>query len=146
MEPQLKSDFATDGAQMDADTEQVNSITERIIGDAYRVHNALGCGFLEKVYENAMSHELGKMGLRVGQQVGMKVWYDGIVVGDYVANLLVEDLLIVELKAVKSIDPIHLAQAINYLAATHMPICLVVNFEQRVQVKRIVHSRRQERG
>lgn len=74
MQPQLKTDFATDGAQMDADTEQVNSITERIIGAAYRVHNALGCGFLEKVYENAMAHELGKMGLRVGQQVGMKVW------------------------------------------------------------------------
>ena len=99
--------------------------------------NKLGCGFLEKCYENALAYELRKLGLKVEQQVRLKVWYDDIVVGEYVADLPVEDVVLVELKAVQGIDPVHAAVCINYLAATKLPLCLLINFGKRVDVKRI---------
>jgi GxxExxY protein len=105
--------------------EATNAITEKIIGCAFRVRDRLKCGFLEKVYENAMVIELTKAGLRVRQQAPVPVYYDGIIVGDYVADLIVEDAVIVELKAVRSIDQIHVAQCLNYLAATGKQICLL---------------------
>lgn len=77
----------------------VNKITEKIIGCSYSVSNSLGCVFLEKVYENALAHELKKVGFRVLQQQPIKVFYDGIIVGEYMADLLIEDCVIVELKA-----------------------------------------------
>ena len=119
----------------------LNSISEKVIGCAYQVANELGSGFLEKVYENAMAHELRKAGLVVKQQYPIQVRYDGVVVGDYVADLLVEKSVIVELKAVKRIDEIHFAQCLNYLKATGLELCLLLNFgSPRVQVKRIVHG------
>ena len=118
--------------------ESYNPITERIIGCAYTVGNALGVGFLEKVYENALAHELRKAGLNVQQRYPIQVHYDGIVVGDYVADLFIEDCILVELKAVKSLDEIHQAQCLNYLKATGLRLCLLINFgNRRVEIKRL---------
>src|SRR3954451_19460846 len=129
--------FATDGAPMSTEDRRFDGITEKIIGGAYRVGSKLGCGFLEKCYENALAHELRKAGLRVEQQVALKVWYDDVVVGEYVADLIVEGVVLVELKAIQSLDTIHSAQCINYLAATKLPVCLLINFGKRVDMKRI---------
>ena len=118
-----------------------SELTEKIIGCAYKVSNGLGCGFLEKVYENALAHELRKTGLRVLQQHPIQVFYDGIVVGDYVADLLVEDSVILELKAVRELDDVHRAQGLNYLNATELHLCLLINFANpRVDIRRIVQS------
>ncbi len=107
---------------------EINKITEITIGCAYKVINTLGAGFLEKVYENALAHELNKAGLIVSQQYPIQVHYDGLIVGDYAADLLVENQLIVELKTVKELDQIHMAQCINYMKATGKNICLLINF------------------
>ena len=123
---------------MNTDEKTINGITERIIGCAYKVHGKLGCGFLERCYNNALAYELRKAGLRVEQEVPLQVWYDDIVVGEYVADLIVEGLVLIELKAVQNIDPAHAAQCINYLAATRLPVCLLINFGKRVEIKRIV--------
>ena len=114
----------------------LNQVTEKIIGCAYKVANELGCGFLEKCYENALAHELRKAGFRVEQQKPIDVLYDGIVIGEYVADLIVEGRVVVELKAIKACDEIHAAQCINYLAATGLPVCLLINFGKKVEVKR----------
>jgi GxxExxY protein len=127
--------------QMNADERRLNGITGRVIGCAYVVANTLGHGFLEKVYENTLAHELRKTGLVVEQQKIIKIQYDGVVVGDYVADLLVEDVVLVELKAVKNLDEVHVAQCLNYLKATRLKICLLFNFATpRVQLKRIVNQ------
>lgn len=102
-----------------------NEITERIIGASFRVQNVLRSGFLEKVYENALAHELRKAGLQVTQQSSMQVWYDGIVVGEYYADLLVEGQVIVELKVAKALDSIHTAQCLHYLKATNVKLGLL---------------------
>jgi GxxExxY protein len=121
---------------MHTDEMQWNGITEQIIGAASKVANVLGCGFLEKVYENALAHELRKLGFDVKQQLPIPVLYDGVVVGDYCADLVVNGCIIVELKAIRALDEIHSAQCINYLAATKLPICLLLNFSRKVQIKR----------
>ena len=121
--------------------ETLNSITERIIGCAFTVSNELGSGFLEKVYENALAYELRQAGLKLEQQHPVRVYYDKVVVGDYVADLLVEDCVLVELKAIKALGDIEMAQCLNYLKATGLRICLLLNFGQpRVQTKRIVQD------
>ncbi len=114
--------------------------SERIIGCAFRVMNTLGCGFLEKVYENALAHELRKAGLHVSQQHAITVRYDGVTVGEYAADLVVEGTIVVELKAVKGLDRVHAAQSINYLKATGLRVCLLLNFgTPRVEVQRIAN-------
>ncbi|MEJ0015074.1 MAG: GxxExxY protein [Acetobacteraceae bacterium] len=101
--------------------------------------HALGTGFLEKVYENALVHELRKSGLVVSQQHPVVVRYDGIVVGDYTVDLFVEHSVRVELKATRAIDEIHRAQCLNYLKATGLHLCLLLNFgKPRLEIKRIV--------
>lgn len=121
--------------------DQVNSLTEKIIGCAFKVGNGLGHGFLEKVYENALAHELKKAQLRVEQQKQIDVFYDGIRVGHFDADLLVEEGVLLELKTVKAFDDIHMAQCLNYLKATGLKICLLINFGQpKVEVKRIVRN------
>ncbi len=120
---------------------QSDELTEIIIGCAYTVANTLGNGFLEKVYENALAHELRKRGLRIEQQKLMPVYYDQVVVGEYFADLLVEGSVIVELKTTRHIEDIHQAQCINYLKATGLTICLLINFgPPKVQIKRIVYN------
>lgn len=122
---------------MICDEALLKPITEKIIGCAFRVHNELGSGFLEKVYENALLMELRSAGLMVDQQVPIPVFYKGQCVGAYEADLIVEGSIILELKAVTTFAPEHTAQAIHYLAATKHPLCLLVNFGKSVEVKRI---------
>ena len=120
----------------------LNTITESIIGCAYTLANILGHGFIEKIYENALNHQLSKNGLRVKQQYPIQVMYDGVVVGDYVADLLVNDQILLEIKAVNKIQDAHLAQCLNYLKATGYKICLLINFgKPRVEVKRVIFGR-----
>lgn len=123
---------------MNTDETRFDGITERIIGSAYRVHNTIGSGFYEKVYENALAHDIRKSGLIVEQQVRYMVEYDGVCVGEYVADLVVEKTVLVETKAVKAIEEAHLAQAINFLSASKLPVGLVLNFRQKVSVRRVV--------
>ena len=119
---------------------QFNAITEKVIGCAYTVHNARGCGFLEKVYENALAHELRKSGMAVAQQARIEVWYDGVCVGEYLADLLVEGLVITELKCVRSLEDVHWAQCLNYLKASGKKVGLPLNFAKpRLEIKRLMH-------
>ena len=116
--------------------DELNALTEKIIGCAFQVSNTLWSGFLEKVYENALAIELRKYGLEVKQQAPIKVVYEETVVGEYFADLLVSDLVIVELKAVKEISDAFAAQCLKYLKVTGLPICLLMNFgNPRVEVK-----------
>ena len=124
--------------EMTAEWARLNQISERILGCAFAVSNGLGSGFLEKVYENALAHEMRKAGLSVVQQHAMVAKYDGVVVGEYVADLLVESLVLVELKHARAVDDVHLAQCLNYLKATGLRLCLLLNFgKPRVEVRRI---------
>ena len=119
----------------------MKELTENVIQCAFTVSNTLGCGFLEKVYENALAHELQKTGLQVQQQHGITVYYDGVAVGEYTADLLVEGVLLLELKAVKNLDDIHLAQCMNYLKATNLRLCLLMNFAKpKVEIRRVVNN------
>ena len=119
----------------------INNVTEKIIGCAYKVSNTLGAGFLEKVYENALVYELQRQGLSVQQQYSIKIYYDNNVVGDYVADLVVEGSVLVELKAARVLDDIHTAQCLNYLKATGIHICLLINFgSPKIVIKRIIHG------
>ena len=118
---------------------EMNQITERVIGCVHRVSNVLGSGFLEKVYENALAVELRRSGLRVEQQQAINVYYSDILVGNYAADILVEDEVILELKATHSLDEVHAAQCLNYLKATGKRLCLLINFGRpRVNIRRIV--------
>ena len=115
-----------------------DALTESVIGCAFKVAQELGPGFLEKVYENALAHELRKSGLRTEQQVPVQVVYDEQIVGSYVADLLVDARLILELKACRALEDIHIAQCLNYLKATGLRTCLLLNFgTPRLQIKRI---------
>jgi len=118
---------------------EINEITKSTIGCAFRVSNGLGSGFLEKVYENALAHEIRKSGHHVEQQAKIHVYYDGIIVGEYVADLLVAGIVLLEIKAVQALADAHIAQCLNYLAATRLPICLLMNFgTPKVQIRRLV--------
>jgi GxxExxY protein len=120
------------------DKEELDRLTERIIGCAYTVSNTLGTGFVEKVYENAHAYEMRKAGMAVLQQHPIKVMYDSIVVGEFIADELVEDTVLVELKAASGLNDERLAQALNYLRATGLPACLLINFgTSKIQVRRL---------
>jgi len=124
---------------------KLDQLTGAVIGCAFRVHNTLGCGFLEKVYENALAHELRKAGVPAIQQHPVKVRYDGVVVGDYIADLFVDRRLIIELKAQPTLDDVVLAQTLNYLRAAGHSLGLVLNFGQpRLAIKRVVHQHRRD--
>jgi GxxExxY protein len=127
--------------QINADERRLNQITETIIGCAYDIGNGLGCGFLEKVYENALMVSLTHAGLKAQQQCPIVVRWKGVVVGEYFADLLVESSVVVEIKAVKAIDEVHAAQCLNYLKATGIRVCLLINFAKpKVEIKRIVRE------
>ena len=126
---------------MNADCKRLDEISERVIGCAFTVANTLGAGFLEKVYENALAHELTKAGLMVRQQIAIAVEYDGITVGTYAADLLVEEAVLVEIKAVRALDTNHDAQYLNYLRATGLTVCLLMNFANpRLEIRRRVNG------
>jgi len=113
-----------------------DALTQKIIGCAYKVHNTLGPGFLEKVYENALRIELEKLGLRVRQQQPLSVAYEGHVVGEYYADLWVDERVVIELKAAQTLVKQHEVQLVNYLAATGVESGLLLNFGPSVEVKR----------
>lgn len=120
-------------------SEELNQLTEKIIGCLYTVSNTLGGGFLEKIYQNAAAIEIAKTGLIAHQQYPIHVKYDGIVVGEYFADLVVQNLVLVELKAVRLLDEVHAAQCLNYLRATRLPVCLLVNFYRpKLEIRRII--------
>lgn len=124
---------------MNANAPEPDAIAKRIIGCAFTVANTLGSGFLEKVYENALALELRRVGLAVAQQRAISVVYMGVTVGEYFADLLVEDAILIELKTVHALDRVHRAQCINYLRATGMRLCLLMNFgAPRLEVRRVV--------
>lgn len=114
-------------------------VTEKILSAAFKVLNTLGAGFLEKVYENALSLELVKNGCKIENQKPFHVAYEGTIVGDYLADIVVDRKVIVECKAVSRLDPIHEAQLINYLKASEVRVGLLINFGRtKLQFKRLV--------
>ncbi len=122
-----------------ADGDGLNVLSGRVIGCAFTVLNTLGAGFLEKVYENALAYELRAAGLAVVQQCCVRVHYKDVVIGEYFADLLVEDALLVELKTVKALDDAHRMQCTNYLKAADLQLCLLLNFgKPRLEIKRVV--------
>ncbi len=119
----------------------INDITYAINGALFEVNRVLGPGFLEKVYENALLIELRSRGLKAEAQVPIKVLYKDDVVGEYIADIFVEDRVIVELKTVESLEKIHEAQLLNYLKATGLNIGMLVNFRHpKAEIKRLVHN------
>jgi GxxExxY protein len=116
------------------------AITDKIIKAFYKVNNQLGFGFLEKVYENAMAIELRNMGCQVCKQKNIKVYYEQEEVGDYYADLLVDDVVIVELKSAESLCEDHEAQLLNYLKATPIEVGLLINFGKKAEFKRKIFT------
>ena len=116
-------------------------LSEKIIGSAIEVHKELGNGFLEKVYENALLLELTKNLINAKQQYPISVMYKGQMVGEYFADILVEDKIILELKVVKKLEPIHEAQLLHYLKATNMKLGYILNFGSatKLEFKRMVN-------
>ena len=115
-------------------------LTSKIIACAYKIHNTLGFGFLEAVYQNALLIELMKAGLQAEKEKKIKVYYQNQLIGDYMADIIVEDKIILELKSVKELHPAHSAQLINYLKATGIEIGLLINFGESVEIKRKVFT------
>jgi GxxExxY protein len=120
-------------------TDEQKALTERIIGAVFEVSNNLGSGFLEKVYERALLQELHLRGIRAVAQAGLSVTYKGQCVGEYFTDILVEDTVAIELKCVQSFTNEHLAQCLNYLRASGLRLCLLINFQRpSVEWKRVV--------
>ncbi|MBC8526655.1 MAG: GxxExxY protein [Candidatus Cloacimonetes bacterium] len=115
-------------------------ITEKIIKAFYLVNNTLGFGFLEKVYENAMAIELRKMEFNVLQQQKIKVYYETEQIGEYYSDLTIDDLVIIEVKAAKSLCEEHEAQLVNYLRATKIEVGLLLNFGKKAEFKRKIFT------
>jgi GxxExxY protein len=129
---------------MHADRIWLNELSGRVIGCAFNVSNTLGAGFLEQVYENALAHELRKAGREVVQQRGLTVTYDGVVVGQYFVDLMVEQTLLVvllELKIASTGHEGHRAQCLNYRKASDLRLCLLFNFgKSRLEIKRVANG------
>jgi GxxExxY protein len=115
-------------------------LTDRIIRAFYRVYNTLGYGFLEKVYENALAITLRGMGLRVEQQIPVRVYFEGQLVGEYIADILVEGVVLLELKSAETIHQSHKAQLLNYLKATRISVGLILNFGPKAEFVRQVFT------
>lgn len=113
-------------------------LSEKIIAAAYAVHKELGHGFLEKVYKNALEIELRENSVKCNSEVPLNVSYHGQIVGDYFADLVVDEKIVVEVKAVSDLMPAHEVQLVNYLKATGLQVGLLINFGQSVKVKRRV--------
>jgi len=126
---------------MNADEHGFDLLTENVLGAVFEVSNTLGAGFLEKIYERALLKELGLRGLRAVSQASFTVMYKGQCVGEYFTDVLVEDVLVIELKCVERLASEHMAQCLNYLRASGRCVCLLVNFQRpKVEWKRIVRS------
>lgn len=125
---------------MNTDTRGLKhgELTEKILGAFYEVYNELGCGFLEAVYENALLIALTGARVKIERQVPVPVWFRKTQVGDYRADIVVERVVIVEIKAARALDGTHEAQLLNYLRATSIEIGLLLNFGPKAQFKRLV--------
>ena len=121
-------------------------ITDRILACFYRVGNALGHGFFESVYHNALIIELQKVGLRVRSRVRLPVRYDGQLVGDFEADLVIEECVVLEIKAAHAIEPRMTAQAMNYLRASDIELALVLNFGETLDFRRVVFENARKNG
>ena len=120
---------------------QSENLTRKVIASGFEVSNFLGTGFLESVYENSLCVELEKQGVLFRQQKQLKVIYKGQVVGNFIADLVIEDKLLVELKTVSQLVQSHRSQVMNYLKATGLPVALLLNFgTPKLGVQRIVHQ------
>jgi GxxExxY protein len=117
-----------------------SELTEKIISGFYHVYNKLGYGFSERVYENALSNTLRKNGVKIVQQTPIIVYFEGEVVGDYLADIIADDVVIVELKAVEELHSKHEAQLLNYLKATSIEVGLLLNFGVKPEIRRKVLS------
>ena len=123
-----------------ADIDRLNDLSGRVIGCAFTVLNTLGVGFLEKVYENALAYELRAASFAVVQQCSVRVHYNDVMVGEYFTDLLVEGVLLVEVKTVKALDDAHRMQCTNYLKASGLRLCLQLNFGRtRQEIKRVAY-------
>src|ERR1700686_1899142 len=119
----------------------MNSLTERVLAAVFEVSNTLGAGFLEKVYQRALLRELALRGVRATAQASLAVTYKGYAVGEYFADILVEGVLVIELKCVERLASEHTAQCLNYLRASGRTVCLLINFQKpKVEWKAIVHE------
>jgi GxxExxY protein len=116
--------------------EDINNLTRQIIGFAFKIHNALGFGFLESVYENALVIELGKIGVSALQQEELDVFYDDQGVGNFNPDLWIQNQLILEIKSVQTLSKAHEVQLVNYLTATRIDHGLLINFGPSVEIKR----------
>ena len=126
---------------MAADQQEFDALTERVLGAVFEVSNILGAGFLEKVYERALVKELGLRGIRTAVQAPCPVTYKGCTVGEYFIDILVEGALVVELKCVDRLGNEHTAQCLNYLRASGLSVCLLVNFQRpKVEWRRILQN------
>jgi GxxExxY protein len=124
-----------------SDRDYLNNLATKVIGAGYEVANVLGPGFLERVYEKALVHELSLQGISASSQAPVPVFYKGVRVGRHFADVLVEGALIVEIKCVEGFSDGHMAQCINYLKATEKKLCLIINFQRpKVEWKRIVRN------
>ena len=136
----MNTDRTTDKIRMNADKGKFlhKDLTSKILKAAFEVHNTLGCGFLEKVYENALMVEPKKQGIECESQEKMEVNYKGERIGDYIADIIVEGKVIVEVKTAQNINSIHKAQVLNYLKATGLEVGLLLNFaNSRLEYKRL---------
>ncbi len=129
---------------MNADRFEYKEITDIILRSFYEVYNELGNGFLESVYENALHIVLTGYGLYVERQKGINVFFRGKIIGDFKADLIVNEKVIIELKAVRALDPAHEAQLINYLKATDIEVGLLLNFGRKPEFKRFVYDNKRK--
>ena len=122
---------------------ELDDITYKIIGCAMKVHNTLGNGFQEVIYQRCLAIEMDRSGLSFGREVEQKIYYDGIEVGTRRADFVVEEKIIVELKALINLEDVHLAQAKNYVVAYNFPLGLLINFGAvSLQYKKVFNSRK----
>jgi GxxExxY protein len=129
------------------DEQEYEALTEKVLGAVFEVSNTLGAGFLEKVYERALVRELGFRGIRATAQAPLPVSYKGYAVGEYFIDILVEDVLAVELKCVERLANEHTAQCLNYLRASGLSVCLLVNFQRaKVEWRRILETGKNGHG
>ena len=126
---------------MNIDKQKLNVTSSKVIGCAFEVANVLGCGFLEKVYQNALLLEVRRCGLQVEKEKLIQVRYKNQIVGEYFADILVDKTIVIEIKAVKELNEIHQAQLLNYFRATKLPLGLLINFATpRIQIKRMLND------
>ena len=126
---------------MNIDKQKLNVTSSKVIGCSFEVANVLGCGFLEKVYQNALLLEVRRCGLQAEKEKLIQVRYKNQIVGEYFADILVDKTIVIEIKAVKELNEIHQAQLLNYLRATKLPLGLLINFATpRIQIKRMLND------